>query len=149
MGKKKIIIAGAALLLVLGGGGGAYFMFGSKKPEPPPPVVEAPPKPPIYLPIEPINVPIIRNDNKRYVYSVAISLQFADDKQRDGATGQLPRLRDAFLRYANANPMPGQSGTDAIDLELLRARLIEQATNILGANAFDDILFIRVVKLMS
>ena len=148
--KKTLVLGVATLLLVAGGSGTAYyFVTGSKKEaiassqEPP-----QAPKAPIYIQIEPLNVPVVRDDNRRYVYSVAINLQVNDEKSRDLVNSLMPRLRDAFLRQVNANPVPAQKGSDSVDLERLKIRLSEIADKVVGPKVVEDVLFIRIVRLM-
>lgn len=149
MAKKKLIIAASAALVILGlGAGGAVFMLNGKSAvaKPVEPVVEAP-KFPIFVQMEPLNVPVIRSDNKRYIYAIGMALQVQDEKTKGLVTAQMPRLRDAFLRQVNGQPLEGGQGNDAVNLELLKRRLNGQADKILGTGVVEDVLFHRVIRL--
>lgn len=153
MAMGKFIGMGVAVLALVGVGGGTAFYFvggGNGAAEAAQQEASGPPAPQqlSYVPVEPINVPVFRSDNRRYVYSVAISLQIADEKHREAVNNMMPRLRDAFLRNVNSHPLAGQAGTDAIDLDQLKRRLSEQVDRVFGPKIVEDVLFHRVIRLM-
>ncbi|MCW5730001.1 MAG: flagellar basal body-associated FliL family protein [Alphaproteobacteria bacterium] len=153
MAAGKLIGIGVAVLALVGIGGGAAFYFvgggnGAAEAAQQEGRVEAPPRQISYVPVEPINVPVFRSDNRRYVYSVAISLQISDEKHREAVNNMMPRLRDAFLRNVNSHPLAGQAGTDAIDLDQLKSRLSDQVERVFGPKIVEDVLFHRVIRLM-
>ncbi|MCW5752043.1 MAG: flagellar basal body-associated FliL family protein [Alphaproteobacteria bacterium] len=153
MAAGKLIGIGVAVLALVGAGGGAAFYFvgggnGAAEAAQQETTVEAAPRQISYVPVEPINVPVFRSDNRRYVYSVTISLQISDEKHREAVNNMMPRLRDAFLRNVNSHPLAGQAGTDAIDLDQLKGRLSDQVERVFGPKIVEDVLFHRVIRLM-
>lgn len=154
MGKKTVVIAIAAALLLGGGGAGAYFFIAkdaaAKAAEEEKAAAAAAAlraREPVFVQLEPLNVPVLRTDNRRYIYAIAMTMQVHDEKAKEQVQQQMPRIRDAFLRQVNGQPLEGKAGTDAVDLDLLKRKLHGQAAKIVGEGIVEDLLFHRVVRL--
>lgn len=94
--KKKLFLILGALLLALGGGGGAWYFMGGEASEPGAPAKLEPPKPPVFLAMEPFTVNLQQELGEQYL-QVAFTLQVADQSQVDSIKLYMPLVRSRIL----------------------------------------------------
>jgi flagellar FliL protein len=93
--KKLLIIVGGVLLLTLGSGGTWYYMNSQKVEEGAPAKVE-PPKPPVFLAMEPFTVNLQPEIGEQYL-QVAFTMQVADEAQVEAIKVYMPLVRSRIL----------------------------------------------------
>lgn len=125
MSKKLIFLAAAALMLVLAGGGGFLFLGGSDGPGEPKAV------PTLsrhgYVELDSLAAPVMRGARLTHYVYLALVLEVADPEDTKRVEARRSAVRDAFLRALHRNPMAGDGGGSAPDLEAVKARLLEVA----------------------
>jgi flagellar FliL protein len=90
--KKKLFLVLAALVVLLGGGGaGAWYFMGNAAPAA---AEEAPPKVPVFLPLETFTVNL--QGGEQYL-QLDITLQLTDPAQSDLIKLHMPRVRSRLL----------------------------------------------------
>lgn len=141
---KKIIIGGLAGVLLLGGGAaGAYVFFGSE-PEivgeaaAETPAAEA--EEPVYVEMQPLSAPVMRNKRVRYYIHMKVSLQVAGEEAKLKVYQHMPRLRDAFVRELHARSVTRGRDDQSVDFGTVKARLLAQSESVLGAGVVTDVL---------
>lgn len=154
MPKKLLIIAGAALLLLGGGGAGLHFsgMLGTKAPvdqqaEEKKKEAERAAAAPVFLQLEPLTAPVMEGNRLRQQIILTLSVEFASTDARDDLLRKLPRLRDAMLRDLFAESILRADGTGAIDLDELKARMLQVARGVVGGEQVRNILVVKAVRI--
>jgi flagellar FliL protein len=94
-GKKLLLIVGAALLLA-GGAGGAWFFMSGGAPEGAAPAKQEPPKPPVFVAMEPFTVNLQPEASEQYL-QVQFTIQVADEKQVELIKLYMPLVRSRLL----------------------------------------------------
>ena len=94
--KKKLIIMIAGVLLLVAGGGGAWFMMGDKPAEENAVAKQEPPKPPVFIAMEPFTVNLQPEAGDQYL-QVQFTLQVADEKQVELIKLYMPLVRSRLL----------------------------------------------------
>lgn len=139
---KKIIVIGVAALLLLGGGGFGVWKFVLEKP--PEPVAELPvaPPEPVYVDFNPIQLPIIADDNRvDQLINIVVVLQVADRAAGDQVIALAPRLNDAYIEalygslYANTVIHDG-----IMDIAYLKQRIVDISNRVVGEGMVVDAL---------
>lgn len=97
--KKKLIIIIAVVLLLLGGGGGggAWYFLVHKKADAHAAPKEEPPKPPIYVALDPFTVNLQPGEDGEKFLQVKINLQVSEQPQVDLIKAQMPQVRSRIL----------------------------------------------------
>ena len=150
---KKIIILVVVLLLLGGAGGGAYWYFGHEAIQEG--VAEAaktaakvvpPPPPPIYLNMDSMTVPVLTPTRAGRQMMLAVALEVVTRDRAPEVQNLMPRLRDAFIRDLFSNPIGSDGGWDSRDLEMIKARLQEQSTRVLGKDITVNVLIVNTMR---
>ncbi|HEY0847058.1 MAG TPA: flagellar basal body-associated protein FliL [Noviherbaspirillum sp.] len=93
--RKKLMLIGGILLLAIGGGSSWYFM-NSQEAAPGAPAKMEPPKPPVFLAMEPFTVNLQPEMGEQYL-QVAFTLQVADQVQVENIKLYMPLVRSRIL----------------------------------------------------
>lgn len=93
--RKKLMMIAGVLLLAIGGGSTWYFM-GNDHAEPGAPAKAEPPKPPVFIAMEPFTVNLQPEVGEQYL-QVAFTLQVADQVQVDNIKLYMPLVRSRIL----------------------------------------------------
>lgn len=144
MSKKLLIIVVALVLLLAGGGGGAYFFLFAGKSEPEPEVTKAP-SPPVFVQLDPLSVPLPRPGKPPLYHFVTLTLQTTEEG-KPRLVELMPRLRDAWLRDLNANPVGRNDGSGELDLELLKSRILKLTEQVMGGPVATEVLIVRTAR---
>ena len=94
--KKKLIIILLAVILLAGGGGAAWFFMGHKAPAGEKQAKMEPPKPPVFLIMEPFTVNL-QSDGTEQFLQAAFTLQVATAEQVDLLKLYMPQVRSRLL----------------------------------------------------
>lgn len=143
MSKKLLIIIVALVVLLGGGGAAAYFFLFASKPEP-----EAEtklPAPPVFIPLDPLSVPLPRPDKPPLYHFVTLTLQ-TTEANKPKLVEMMPRLRDAWLRDLNANPVGRRDEPTELDLDLLKTRILQMTEKVMGGPLATDVLIVRTAR---
>lgn len=92
--RRKLMLIGGILLLVLGGGSSWYFL--GSEPAEPGAVTQEPPKPPVFIAMEPFTVNLQPEVGEQYL-QVAFTLQVADQTQVENIKLYMPLVRSRIL----------------------------------------------------
>ncbi len=92
--KKKLVVIVGGLLLALAGGGGWYFM--AKPADPNAPARHEPPKPPVFIPMDPFTVNLNPEAGEQYL-QVAFTIQVADQEEVEQIKLYMPLVRSRIL----------------------------------------------------
>ncbi|HYD61002.1 MAG TPA: flagellar basal body-associated protein FliL [Noviherbaspirillum sp.] len=93
--KKLLLIVGAAVLLA-GGAGGAWFFMSGNAPEGAAPAKQEPPKPPVFVAMEPFTVNLQPEGVEQYL-QVQFTVQVSDEKQVELLKLYMPLVRSRLL----------------------------------------------------
>jgi flagellar protein FliL len=124
--KKMLIIAAAALLLILGGGGAAlYFFVFSGGDSQAAKAADAPPAPPqvAFFDVPDLLVNIQTTDGTPAYLKLSVSLELADDAEKNGMQALTPRIVDqlqGYLRELRTDDLKGSAGVMRLKEEMLR-----------------------------
>lgn len=91
---KLYLIIGAALLAI--GGGGAWYFLGRPPADPNAAAKQEPPKPPVFIAMEPFTVNLQPEDGEQYL-QVQFTIQVADEKQIELIKTYMPLVRSRVL----------------------------------------------------
>lgn len=94
--KKKLLLILGLLLLVAGAGGSAFFFLGQRSAEPGAPAKQEPPKPPVFVQMEPFTVNLQLEGGEQYL-QVQFTLQVADQAQVELMKLYMPLVRSRLL----------------------------------------------------
>jgi flagellar protein FliL len=95
--KKLLLLIIIGLLLAGGGGGAAWFFLGHESASGAPPKVKhEPPKPPVFVVMDPFTVNLLHETGEQYL-QVALTLQVADQLQVDLIKLYMPIVRSRLL----------------------------------------------------
>lgn len=94
--KKKLILMLGAVLLIAAGGGGAWLFMGDKTAEEGAPAKQEPPKPPVFVAMEPFTVNLQPEAGEQYL-QVQFTIQVADEKQVELIKLYMPLVRSRLL----------------------------------------------------
>ena len=144
MSKKLLIFGVLGVLLLAGGGGAAYFFLFAGKSEPVPEVAAAPAVP-VFVPLEPLSVPLPRPGKPPLYHFVTLTLQ-TTEQGKPKLIEMMPRLRDAWLRDLNAHPVGRNDGSGELDLELLKSRILKLTEKVMEAPVATDVLIMRTAR---
>ena len=93
--KNKLFMVAAAVLLIAAGGG-AWFFMGNKATEEGAPAKQAPPKPPVFIAMDPFTVNLQPEGIEQYL-QVQFTLQVADETQVELIKLYMPLVRSRLL----------------------------------------------------
>jgi len=93
--KKKLVMMIGAAVLIAAGAGGAWFFLGSKQ-EAGAPAKQEPPKPPVFIAMEPFTVNLQPEAGEQYL-QVQFTLQMTDEKQVELIKMYMPLVRSRLL----------------------------------------------------
>lgn len=144
MSKKLLIIIAAVVLLLGGGGGAAYFFLFAGKHDPEPEVANVP-APPVFIPLDPLSVPLPRPEKPPLYHFVTLTLQ-TTELGKPKLVEMMPRLRDAWLRDLNANPVGRRDEPTELDLDLLKTRILQLTEKVMGGPLATDVLIVRTAR---
>lgn len=96
-GKKLVIIAVASLLLIVAAGAGWYFMKGKDHAPQVEEVKVAPPKTPIFVPLEPFTVNLQRESSDQYL-QMGVTLKVFEAEYEAKIKTNLPEIRSKILQ---------------------------------------------------
>ncbi len=97
---------------------------------------------PIYVPVDPLVVPLIRGSDVRRHLIFVVQLEVADAAAGARVREMMPRLRDAYLR-ALARLADRQDDTAPPDLERVKRGLATASGQVLGQHVVLDVLVHR------
>lgn len=97
---------------------------------------------PIYVPIDPLVVPLIRGSDVRRHLIFVVQLEVADAAAGARVREMMPRLRDAYLR-ALVRLADRQDDTAPPDLERVKAGLVTASGRVLGDEVVRGVLVQR------
>lgn len=148
---KIIITAVAAIIMIVAAGVGAmkFLQWG---PFAPPPEAAAseqasgakPPKPPRFISMDPLVVPVIQNDAVAAIIQIQVQLEIKEENE-DEVRRLLPRLADAFLRDLNGY-LPRLIRSDGqLDANKVRSRLFVIGERAIGKGLIDNVLIQSVM----
>jgi flagellar FliL protein len=112
--RKKLILVVGLLVLLLGGAGGAAWYIMDDGDETATQAKEAPPKPPVYLPLETFTVNL---GHDAQFLQVDLTLQLADQAEIDVIKQHMPRVRSrllALLANQDADELLDSGGKDRL-----------------------------------
>lgn len=118
--KNMVLMIVGALLLVLGGaGGGWYFM--NNKPAGNAPAKPAPPKPPVFIAMEPFTVNLQPEIGEQYL-QVAFTLQVEDQVQVEQLKLYMPLVRSRVLMLLSSkkpSELMSEEGKQKLQADIL------------------------------
>ncbi|MBI1206337.1 MAG: hypothetical protein GC191_03490 [Azospirillum sp.] len=150
---KRIIFLLIGLILMGGAGFGAWLayqtyapmLFGTKeepKEEKPPPQ-----KPPKFVRMQPITVPVIGPDRVRQFVTFQIALEVEDEAVAVALQPQMPRLIDAYITTLYAGLDDGSIlKRGLIDVGAVKVRLVRASAKVLGEKLVLDALVQMVIQ---
>ena len=121
--KKKLFLILGLLLLVLGGGGGAFFFLGSDSAELGAAAKHEPPKPPVFVQMEPFTVNLQQEAGEQYL-QVQFTLQVADQAQVELIKLYMPLVRSRLLLLLSskkASELTSAEGKKKLQDEIIAA----------------------------
>lgn len=143
---KKLLIFGAlGALLLAGAGGAAYFFLLADDGESEEEKAAAPPSPPAFLQLEPLSVPLPRPGGPPLYHFVTLTLQTTEEG-KEKMIEMMPRLRDAWLRDLNANPVGRADQPTELDLDLLKSRILKLTEMVMESPLATDVLIVRTAR---
>lgn len=135
---KKIAVLLAVLLLLAGGGGAAYaYLVTEDEPDVPTPAGV----PGMFIPIDPIALPILKDGSLRGQIVFGIELELGPGRSFDALRPSMVRLRSAFVTELSHLVTLDWPGGAALDLAVAKRRLQDRADRMLGAGTVAGILF--------
>jgi hypothetical protein len=140
---NKAVVFGTIGVLRLGGGGAAYmFLFKDQGAD-----VEAakPALPAVFLQLEQLSVPLPRAGKPPIYHFVVLSLQTTEPGKAELAA-MMPRLRDAWLRDLNANPVARKDDPTELDMDLLKQRILQLTEQVMQGPVATDVLIVRAAR---
>lgn len=97
----------------------------------------------LFVKMNPISIPVIRKNGTTSMLALDILAEVKDEDAKEKVEASKPRLRDAFIRalYGNleTNKMVREDG--ALDMDMVRKRLLQGSLYVLKEPAITDILF--------
>lgn len=155
---NKLVLAIAALGVLGGGGAGAYFFLLKKPAE-----AALPPgqeqvaadehgakgdghdeeaKPPTYVKLDPLVVPIMDADGVSQVISMMISFEVKDEEQAKKVEGLKPRIKDAFITnmYGMLNQKAALDNGGTVKISYVKKRLTDITQKVMGEGVVDNVL---------
>jgi flagellar protein FliL len=153
---KKVVLAMAALGVLGGGGAGAYFLLLKKPAEAALPAGEEQTaagehgakgqhgeeaKPPTYVKLDPLVVPIMDAEGVAQVISMVISFEVKDEEQAKKVEDLKPRIKDAFI--TNMYGMLNQKAAldnGVVKISYVKKRLTDLTDKVMGAGVVDNVL---------
>jgi flagellar basal body-associated protein FliL len=155
----KLVIILVGVLALVGGGvfGTAMFapgllppavvtMLGQEvPPEPEKPAVEPRPENTVLIDLEPLQIPLFRNDDVDRFLIIHILIEVRPGKDADLVNNKLLRIIDTFITYIHAlNALDIEPGVG--DRAFLKQRLLVKAEEILGEGVVVDLLFVNIFE---
>ncbi len=150
---KRVLLIVLGLVLLLGAGGGGYYYFvlhgDALAGSPEPAAVGEHAGDPVYVEFNPILLPILGDDRVEQFVNIVIALEFTDQAAADRAIALAPRLNDAYLRALYGTLHTRTSVHNGIiDLQAIKARLVEESNAVLGPGVVRDALVQMVSQRM-
>jgi len=155
----KLVIILVGVLALVGGGvfGTAMFapgllppavvtMLGQEvPPEPEKSAVEPRPENTVLIDLEPLQIPLFRNDDVDRFLIIHILIEVRPGKDADLVNNKLLRIIDTFITYIHAlNALDIEPGVG--DRAFLKQRLLVKAEEILGEGVVVDLLFVNIFE---
>jgi flagellar basal body-associated protein FliL len=155
----KMVIIVVVILALIGGGvfGTAMFapgllppavltMLGQEiPPEPEKPEFEPRPEETVLIDLEPLQVPLFRNDDVDRFLIIHILVEVRPGEHADLVNKNLLRLIDTFITYIHAlNALDIEPGVN--DRAFLKDRLLVKAEEVLGEGIVVDLLFVNIFE---
>jgi len=137
---KKILIIVVALAVLGGGGFFAWtkFMGGGGKPVDG--SLQASRADPVYVEMEPLTAPFIRDGKFAQYVVLVVNLEVANDTNAEIVQSEMPRLRDAFVRELHALAAMRPADQRLINVARVKARLLAGANRVTGPGVVRDVL---------
>lgn len=95
---------------------------------------------PVYVPFQPIFVPVIEGDRVTSQFGVTLMLQLVKGQTKDGVDEKRPELRDAFVQDLYGFFQQRAPLHQTINDVYLKDRLLESASAILGDGVVQEVL---------
>lgn len=143
----KILVTAVAAIIIIVAGGIGVMKFLQWGPFAPPPAhdaatkapVEMPPKPPQFVSMDPLVVPVIQNDEVVATVQIQVQLETKSENE-DEVRRLLPKVADAYLRDLNGY-LPRLIRSDGqIDANKIRSRLFVIAERTVGKGLIENVL---------
>lgn len=144
---KKIVVIATALLVLAGAGAGGWFFLFNKNATAA--EIEAPPPaaPPVYVRFDPLQLPIMGEDRIEQLINIGLALEVADQQSADRVIALAPKLNDAYIQalYGALNTSEALEN-GALDVALIKNRLVEVTARIVGEGVVKDALIQMVTQ---
>jgi len=149
---KRALFIVLGLVLLAGAGGGGYYYFvvharaladdGGTE-------ARAEAGEPIYVEFNPILLPILGDDRVDQFVNIVVALEVTSQAAADRAIALAPRLNDAYLRalYGTLHTRTAVRN-GVVDLQMIKARLVEESNAVLGDGVVRDALVQMVSQRM-
>lgn len=97
----------------------------------------------LFVKMNPINIPVIRKNGTTSMLALDILAEVKDEDAKEKVEASKPRLRDAFIRalYGNLETNKMVRNDGALDMDMVRKRLLQGSAYVLKEQAITDILF--------
>ncbi len=97
---------------------------------------------PLYVDFKNIVVPVIKRNGETGVIALSLMAQVKDQEDQSKVMGQLPRLRDAFIRvlYGNLEGTQMVKEDGALDIPQIRERLLKTANLVLHEEKDNELI---------
>jgi hypothetical protein len=99
----------------------------------------------VYLRLDRIVVPVIRDGVVEQHITFVLVLELADERARMKAKELLPRLTDSFVRDLHILASRPRTASDGVDLGVAKRHLLGASVRLLGADAVKDVLIQRTM----
>lgn len=138
---KKILIIVIGLAVLGGGGFFAWTMFmGGQDAGPVDGSLAASRESPVYVEMEPLTAPFIRDGRFAQYVVLVVNLEVANEKNAERIQARMPELRDAFVTELHALAALRPPDQKLINLARIKARLLAGANRVMGSGVVRDVL---------
>jgi flagellar basal body-associated protein FliL len=97
---------------------------------------------PIFVKINPINIPVIRKNGTTSVLALDIIAEVKNDKDREKVEAIRPKLRDTFIRalYGSLETNKLVTSDGILDIERVKSRLMKSSLYVMKEPMITDLL---------
>jgi len=138
---KKILIIVIGLAVLGGGGFFAWTTFmGGRDAGSVDGSLAASQKSPVYVEMEPLTAPFIRDGRFAQYVVLVVNLEVANEKNAERIQARMPELRDAFVTELHTLAALRPPDQKLINLARIKARLLAGANRVMGNGVVRDVL---------